>query len=106
MKKLMLILAMGTFGYASVQATTSPLSYVSVEQPYQDDKVEIDEADLPQAVKDANENDGEVSDLEISEAFQVTKENDLYYKIKFMSVIFSSSTEDQDHPGVSNLQFE
>jgi len=83
MKKLMLVIAMGSFGFANVQATTSPLSYTSVEQAYQDDKVEINEADLPQPVKDAIQNDFEVKGLEISKAYQVTKENKLYYKIKF-----------------------
>ncbi|MEX2594036.1 MAG: hypothetical protein WD426_14780 [Anditalea sp.] len=82
MKKLMLVLAMGTFGFASVQATSSPLSF-GVEQPYQDDKVEIEKEDLPQAVQDAIQNDNEVSDLEISKAYQVTKDNQLFYKIKF-----------------------
>ena len=83
MKKLMLILAIGTLSYATVQATASPLSYISVEQHYQDDKVEIDQDDLPKPVKDAVLNDSEVGNLEISKVYQVTKDNELFYKIKF-----------------------
>lgn len=82
MKKLMLILALGTFGLTSVQAAPNLLS-VNVEQPYQDDKIEIDEADLPQAIKDAILNDSELEDLEIDKVYQVTKDNQLFYKVKF-----------------------
>ncbi|MEX2594037.1 MAG: hypothetical protein WD426_14785 [Anditalea sp.] len=83
MKKLMLMLAMGTFCSANVQATSSPLLIHMVEQAYQNDKVEIDEADLPQAVQDAIQNDREVKDLEIDQVYQITKGNQLFYEITF-----------------------
>src|SRR5690554_7930463 len=88
MKKMMLILAMGAFGFATTQAMASPMTPISVEKYYQDDKVEIDAADLPQAVKDAIENDTQLSNLEISEAYQVTKDNELFYKVKFDGGVF------------------
>lgn len=88
MRKMMLILAMGAFGFATTQAMASPMIPISVEKYYQDDKVEIDAADLPQAVKDAIENDTQLSNLEISEAYQVTKDNELFYKVKFDGGVF------------------
>ena len=88
MKKMMLILAMGMFGFATTQAMASPFAPISVEKLYQDDKAEIDPADLPQAVKDAIENDTQLSNLEITKAFQVTKGNELFYKVKFDGGLF------------------
>jgi hypothetical protein len=83
MKKLLLILAMGTFGFAVVQAKESPLLIHVVEHANQNDKVEIDEADLPQAVQDAIQNDREVKDMEINQVYQITKGNKRFYKVIF-----------------------
>lgn len=106
MKKMMLILAMGAFGFASTQAMASPLAPISVERYYQDDKVEIDEADLPQAVKDAIDNNTQLADLEISKAYQVTKDNELFYKVKFDGGVFGEEITKKFNAAGEEIEME
>lgn len=84
MKKIVLIIALGAFTIAGVQAIgnidPSETMYVELAQ----DKAEIAPEDLPQPVKDTIEEGEDTRYLEISKAYQSTdEEGNVHYKVVF-----------------------
>lgn len=56
----------------------------SQERDQEEESVQIDPMQLPQPVKDSIQNDANIASLDISEAWQVLKEDGThYYKVKF-----------------------
>ncbi|MBT0813078.1 hypothetical protein KIH41_17450 [Litoribacter ruber] len=80
MKKLMLICALGTFGFASVNAATVPV--LNSTEIYQE-TTRVAPENLPQPVKDAIDNDMEDKDARIVSANQRTKDGQMMYEVTF-----------------------
>ncbi|MFC4874240.1 hypothetical protein [Negadavirga shengliensis] len=81
MKKIMLALIMAGFVTVAT-APTQAMSETGVETIFQE-KTNIDPENLPERVKEAIQNDAAVSSSPITEAQQVTKDNQVYYVVKF-----------------------
>ncbi|WP_215225393.1 hypothetical protein [Echinicola shivajiensis] len=85
MKKLALVLALGTFTFAGVQASnilTNP--EFDLVQTVQDNKEEIKAEDLPQAVKDTITESEETQSLSISKAYKtLNADGTVTYEVKF-----------------------
>lgn len=82
MKKLALVIALGTFAFAGVQAAPQ-ISNLETVQTLQD-RVKIEPEDLPQVVKDTILDSEETKSLTISEAYQVTDaEGTITYEVTF-----------------------
>ncbi|MEX0883673.1 MAG: hypothetical protein WDZ72_09390 [Cyclobacteriaceae bacterium] len=81
MKKLMLSLAvMGCLAYttATAQEAATP-NLETVDQ----ETTKIDPENLPEKVKEAIQNDENTKDIQIAEAHQKMKDNQVYYVVKF-----------------------
>ncbi len=84
MKKIALIIALGAFTVAGVQAIENMETSVAVYQELAQDKAEIKPEDLPQAVKDTILESEDTKDLVISKAYQITdEEGNVHYKVVF-----------------------
>ncbi|MFC4874241.1 hypothetical protein [Negadavirga shengliensis] len=81
MKKVMLALVVAGFvAFTAVQ--TQAMSVDGMETIFQE-KTKIDPENLPDAIKEAIQNDAAVSSSQITEAHQVMKDNQIYYEVKF-----------------------
>ncbi|UCS94453.1 hypothetical protein KZP23_05345 [Echinicola marina] len=84
MKRLALVLALGTFAFAGVQASTiktdNEFNLVQIVQ----DKEEIKAEDLPQAVKDTITESEETQALTISKAYKMLNaDGTVTYEVQF-----------------------
>ncbi|WP_186755769.1 hypothetical protein [Echinicola salinicaeni] len=84
MKKLALVLALGTFTFAGVQASNIPTDpEFNLVQSFQD-KEEIKAEDLPQAVKDTITESEETQSLTITKAYKMLNiDGTVTYEVKF-----------------------
>jgi uncharacterized membrane protein YkoI len=81
MKKLMLICALGAFGFATVNA--APVVVNDATEIFQQETTRVAPENLPQPVRDAIENDTEDKDARIVSANQRTKDGQMMYEVTF-----------------------
>lgn len=75
----------GLFGYTAAQASSVindgiPVVEISL---FQDDKTKIEPDNLPDPVKEKINGDNNIKSKEISEAYTVREDNQVYYVVKF-----------------------
>jgi hypothetical protein len=84
MKKVIMILAMGVFGIAGVQAQeTTHQETTEISQAAQD-RVKIEADSLPEVVRTSISENAETMDLEITEAWEVRdQDGNVQYEVTF-----------------------
>jgi hypothetical protein len=85
MKKVIMILAMGVFGIAGVQAQENTQQETTEISQAAQDRVKIEADSLPEVVRNSISENAETMDLQITEAWEVRdQDGNVQYEVTFL----------------------